>query len=227
MAPVLVAVLAVVALWLLAPPRPRRYPARDVLGQQGVPRWRHPWPRLRGAGRRAEARADIREATAEFAAELTAGQPIRHALLRSYPESLAPRARAAARFGGDVAAAFRADAAVPGCELLGPVGACWSVAEGHGAGLAAALDRLVAQERNAEDVRVQLMAHLAAPRATSRMLAALPVIGLGMGYALGVDPVSWLIGSAVGLACLGLGLALMGLGLVWSQRIVRRVEALL
>ncbi|MEK9736283.1 MAG: type II secretion system F family protein [Candidatus Nanopelagicales bacterium] len=227
MTAVLVILLLVVAAVLLLLPS-RRHRIGSGLVDVGYHVQRYASKRLhRASARRTRQRANVREAMAECAAELSAGQPTRRALLRSFDDSLAPRTRAAARFGGDIAAALRADAQEPGREVLASVAACWSVAEGNGAGLAAALDRLVAQERAAQDIRVQLTAHLAAPRASSRMLSLLPLFGLAMGFALGVNPIAWLIGSPVGLACLALGIGLVLLGLWWSSRIVKRVEALL
>ncbi|MGA0945546.1 MAG: hypothetical protein ACO3UW_07235, partial [Candidatus Nanopelagicales bacterium] len=95
------------------------------------------------------------------------------------------------------------------------------------AGLADALDRLVTQERRAEEVRRELDAHLAAPRATARMLALLPALGIGLGLVLGGDPLGWLLGTTIGWACLALGLVLVGIGLGWASRIARRTERLL
>lgn len=177
---------------------------------------------------RARMRERTREAVAATAAELRAGQPINRAFDRGCASTgVARRALAALSWGGDVPAALRADSKAPGCALLASVAACWSVAEGRGAGLAAALDRLVEADRAAEDVRVQLEAHLAAPRATARMLAALPLLGLMLGASLGGDPVGWLLGSPFGFACLVAGLLLIALGLLWTARIAARVERLL
>jgi tight adherence protein B len=92
------------------------------------------------------------------------------------------------------------------------------VASAQGAGLADALDRIVTQDRRAEEVRRQLEAHLAAPRATARMLALLPALG---------DPLGWLLGTTPGWACLALGLILIATGLAWATRIVARTECLL
>lgn len=209
--------------------------SRSLSPRQGDPlRWAARWTMERrprrwfgGAARVAKSRARVREGTADLAAELRAGQPLRRALARAYDDSIAPRARSAARFGGDVAAALRDDARPAGRSALASVAACWSVAEGNGAGLATALERLVDQERESEDVRVQLAAHLAAPRATSRMLMLLPLIGVGLGFALGADPLTFLLGSPMGNGCLVIGVGLILLGLWWTSRIVHRVEALL
>ena len=130
-------------------------------------------------------------------------------------------------WGGNVVDALRSDARVPGCELLLSVSACWSVAQGTGAGLAESLRRAVEADREDDDVRTQLAAHLSAPRATARMLAGLPILGLVLGIAMGGDPLAWLLGAPLGIGCLVGGLALTALGLLWTSRIAARVEALL
>lgn len=178
--------------------------------------------------RRSERRAITRDALAEIAADIRAGQSPTRALERSLREHhVAPRTVSAVRLGGDVPAALRADAQDSGQPLLSGVGACWSVAESLGAGLADALERLVAADRRAEEVRRQLHAHLAAPRATARMLAMLPALGIVLGLAVGGDPLGWLLGTPFGWMCLGLGLSLICAGLVWAHRIAARTERLL
>ncbi|MFM8773362.1 MAG: type II secretion system F family protein, partial [Actinomycetota bacterium] len=104
---------------------------------------------------------------------------------------------------------------------------CWSVAHGTGAGLAESLRRAVSADREDDEVRTQLAAHLAAPRATARMLAGLPVLGLILGIAMGGDPLAWLLGTPLGFGCLACGIGLTILGLLWTSRIAARVEALL
>lgn len=181
-------------------------------------RWR---ARLPGAVARRRRRAI--EACAALSAELRSGRPMRTGLLAAL-EGVAPHAMAAARWGGDVPEALRRDAADGGVPLWRSVAACWEVAESSGAGLAASLDRLTAGARAAEEIRVQLAAHLAAPRATARMLALLPAIGLLLGVSLGADPVGWLLGTGIGRMCLAGGLILTGLGLWWVRRIAASVE---
>lgn len=177
---------------------------------------------------RSARRAATREVLAEVVADVRAGQPPTRALERALGDrDVAPRTLAAVRLGGDVAEALRDDARQMMQPVLAGVGACWSVASAQGAGLADALDRLVTQERRAEEVRRQLEAHLAAPRATARMLAMLPALGLGLGLLVGGDPIGWLLGTPLGWACLVIGLVLIGLGLAWAGRIAHRTERLL
>lgn len=181
-------------------------------------RWR---ARLPGASGRRRRRAI--EGCAALAGELRSGRPMRAGLLTAL-DGVAPHAVAAAQWGGDVPEALRRDAIDSSMPLWRSVAACWEVAETSGAGLAAALDRLTTGARAAEEVRVQLAAHLAAPRATARMLALLPAIGLLLGMSLGADPIGWLLGTGIGRMCLGGGVLLTGLGLWWVRRIAASVE---
>ncbi|WP_078616911.1 type II secretion system F family protein [Streptomyces sp. 351MFTsu5.1] len=132
---------------------------------------------------------------------------------------------AAARFGGDVPGALAAAARRPGAEGLLGLAACWRVAVDQGAGLAAGLDRLEGALRAERDQRADLRAQLAGARSTAWMLAALPVLGLGLGAALGADPLRVLLHSGAGLGCLVVGGVLEGVGTWWAMRIVRGAEA--
>jgi tight adherence protein B len=132
---------------------------------------------------------------------------------------------AAARFGGDVPGALAAAARRPGAEGLLGLAACWRVAVDQGAGLAAGLDRLEGALRADRDQRADLRAQLAGARSTAWMLAALPVLGLGLGAALGADPLHVLLHTGSGLGCLLVGGLLEGVGMGWATRIVRGAEA--
>lgn len=132
---------------------------------------------------------------------------------------------AAARFGGDVPEALAAAARRPGAEGLLGLAACWRVAVDQGAGLAAGLDRLEGALRADRDQRADLRAQLAGARSTAWMLAALPVLGLGLGAALGADPLHVLLHTGSGLGCLLVGCLLEGVGMWWATRIVRGAEA--
>lgn len=220
------AVLAATGAWLAVRPSLRRSPGLSM-AVSALTRVQRRWASRR---RRRLRRAAIREVLAEVVADVRAGQPPARALqraLESHDAALAPRTLAATRWGGDIADAMSADARDSAQPVLASAGACWCVAAAQGAGLADALDRLVAQDRRAEEVRRQLEAHMAAPRATARMLALLPVLGLALGLAVGGDPLGWLLGTSLGRACLGAGVLLIVAGLIWASRIVARTERLL
>ena len=163
----------------------------------------------------------VAPALSALAAELAAGKDLVSAFLATPEAEVAwPTAAAALRLDADVPAALHEDKAHS-------LAACWQLAGSSGVGLAPAILSLAAFERDASQVREHLAAELAGPRASARMLAALPLVGIVMGVAMGADPAGFLLGSAPGLLCLGAGLALTGLGLAWGAAIARRVERLL
>lgn len=207
------AALAALAAWLAFPdPTGRGGHARraDVRAwiRRRVPRPSIPSP-------------DVAAALSALAAELSAGRDLDAALLACRPAArLWPRAIAAAEVGGDVASALVRDDARA-------LAACWRVAGSSGAGLAAAISGIAAGERDATSIRARLAGELAAPRASARMLAALPLVGIAMGIVMGAEPLDLLLGSWPGRGLLVVaGLLTIG-GLLWTGAIVRSVERLL
>jgi len=177
-----------------------------------------------GRRRRGAERSAAIEALGALAAELGAGTPPQQALIAT-GSTIWSEACGAVRFDGDVAEALRRDAErIP---LLAPLSACWAVSTQQGSGLLISVTRLAEQARVAEDIRVQLEAQLAGPRATARILMLLPLFGIAMGMMMGVNPLGWLLGTLPGLLCLLSGVGLTALGYWWTSRIVKRVEILL
>lgn len=201
-----------------------------VAGAAGVPVLRR--MRLARAARLArERRTDaVIALCGALAGEVRAGRQPGEALLRAARDSgglgdTQAAVLAAARFGGDVPATLAAAARQPGAEGLLGLAACWRVAVDQGAGLAAGLDRLDAALRAERDQRADLRAQLAGARATAVMLAALPVLGLLLGTAMGADPLRVLLHTGAGLGCLVVGGLFEAAGLWWAARIVRGAEA--
>ncbi|MEU8678993.1 type II secretion system F family protein [Streptomyces sp. NPDC048560] len=190
------------------------------------------WLGARSRGRERERAADaVMALCGSVVGELRAGREPGQALLvaaRDSAEALGgaeAAVLAAARFGGDVPGALRQAADAPGREGLAGVAACWRVAVDGGAGLAAGLDRLEVALRADRRRREELRAQLAGAWSTVVVLALLPVAGLGLGAALGADPLRVLLHSPGGLACLAAGGLLETAGLMWARRIVRAGEA--
>ncbi|MCP2340364.1 type II secretion system F family protein [Actinomadura rupiterrae] len=107
----------------------------------------------------------------------------------------------------------------PGAESLRLLAATWRLGAERGGTLATVLDGLAAALRDEEAQRQEVAVHLAAPRATARLLAVLPVLGLAMATALGTNPLPFLVTTPPGLACLTTALALDTLGLWWTTHL--------
>jgi tight adherence protein B len=160
-----------------------------------------------------------------LAAEVRAGLPAWTAVARACSETAELAAVAsAARLGGDVADALHRCGGLPGAEGLRAVGAAWQVAGSTGTGLAAVLDRIAAGLRSDDEARAEVRSALAPPRATARLLAVLPVFGIGLGWSIGADPVRFLLGTPWGLGCLSCGVVLALAGLWWVERLASAVE---
>ncbi|CAA9409837.1 type II secretion system F family protein [uncultured Nocardioides sp.] len=185
---------------------------------------------VRRRRRRLEARrrqASLLEACGVLSSELTAGQPPATALgraVRVWPD-LAPVLRSH-DLGADVPEAWRSLARHPGAHDALVLAAAWQVSHRSGRGLGEALARVARGLRGAAATRRVVESELASARATARLLAALPVLALvvGGGTVPGSSPWGFLLGTPVGLACLGAGLSLGFLGLWWIEAIADDVE---
>ena len=100
------------------------------------------------------------------------------------------------------------------------VAVCIEAAEASGCPLAGVLERLAVQLEADADAAAARATALAGPKATTRILSVLPLVGLAMGALLGVDPLRVLVGTPWGTLCLVMGLALTIVGRVWSSRLV-------
>jgi tight adherence protein B len=130
---------------------------------------------------------------------------------------------ARARMGADVAEGLRSVA----CRSALPahwerLAVCWQLAHTHGLAIATlmytAQSDIVARER----FSAQVAAGMAGARTTAAVLAGLPVLGIGLGQAIGADPLRFLL-SGGGQWLLAVGAGLSCAGLAWSDRITGRV----
>ncbi|MDX6285938.1 MAG: tight adherence protein [Frankiales bacterium] len=177
-------------------------------------------------------RAAVPELCTAMAAELRAGQTPARALAAATETAtqalvnLCAPVVSVAELGGDVPGALRSAAGAPGADALGQVAACWSVSGDVGAGLAAGLQRLGAGLRAAVHLRRQVDAQLAGARATGRLLALLPLLGLALGAAIGAAPGHFLLHTPAGAGCLWVAVLLDVAGLAWMDRIAARVVSM-
>lgn len=129
-------------------------------------------------------------------------------------------ARAALALGGDVGAALRRGAHDAG-SAIGRLAAAWQVSEGSGAPLADLLSRVEADVRAVARLHQSADVELAGARATGALLAALPLLGVVLGQAMGAAPVHALLHTPLGAGCVLSGLILEVAGLVWIGRLTR------
>lgn len=165
---------------------------------------------------------EVVQACQAVAAQLRVGDIPAVALARVAADSplLAPVAATQA-IGADVPAALRAAGQQPGGAGLASLGRAWQLCQLTGAPVARAANQ-VADSLRAEAAAERLVAsELAAPRASGRLLAGLPLLGLGMGFAGGGNPIDFLTGTLVGQLCLAAAVCLVCAGLVWTTLLGR------
>lgn len=133
-------------------------------------------------------------------AAASGGTPVSDAIRRSLPSAF-PRRDRESRIWSELAA-------------------CFDIAEASGCPLADVLTRFAAQLEVEDDADAARQTALAGPKATVSLLTWLPLLGLGLGMALGVDPLAMLLGTPWGLAALAAGIALTVAGRLWSARLV-------
>jgi len=102
------------------------------------------------------------------------------------------------------------------------VAAAWSLCDTLGSPLAPTVATVSDVVRRRRSVRQRIAAALAGPRATMRVLTALPLSGPFVAIAVGVSPGD-LYTEAAGAMSLAVGLAVLLLGRLWAGRMIRAV----
>jgi tight adherence protein B len=182
------------------------------------------------ARRRERDRARLLAAVRLLIAELESGARPEAALTAAGEACRIPAGPAGPsdRLGSAFAAA--AQAAARGSEVsvvllrdgeLAPLGHAWAVAERAGAPLAETLNGVAGDLAARDETARAVASAVAGPRASAGLLAVLPLLGVGLGAAMGARPWAFLTGSGAGqLVCL-LGTLLDAAGVVWTQLLVR------
>ncbi len=183
--------------------------------------------RRRVRDRRVErVREQVAHAAGLLASHLRAGQVPSAALARAAEDFAVLRpARGALQLGGDPVAVWHAQAAREGEEGLGHLARAWQVATATGAPMAATLEQVGQALISERKVRAVVAGELAAPRATAKVMAALPVCGIGLGYLLGGNPLGWLVAGPPGWICILAGVTLACAGLWWIEVLARRAAS--
>lgn len=179
--------------------------------------------RRRSANR---ARADVALACAVLASYLRVGQVPSAALAIAAADCEALRkGHQAHTLGGDVVHVWRQQARRPGHGGLLELARAWQVSVETGAPMSSTLDQVAASLSADQELTRVVNSELAAARATSKVMAALPPCGIGIGYLLGGDPAGWLLDGPAGWACLLAGTLLACAGVLWIEALARRASA--
>ncbi|MFE4948689.1 type II secretion system F family protein [Leifsonia sp. NPDC056665] len=165
-----------------------------------------------------------RSAWEYVAAEATHPAVVRAATLVAAGVPPSEALAAAARRG-------RMGAGTDGKAEIGPAGggdagvaavaAAWAVAEHAGASLAPALRGAAEALRDRAGAERDIATALAGPRATARLMSWLPVVGVVMAYAIGVDVIGTLVTGPLGWIAAGSGCGLLIAGRSWTRTLVR------
>jgi tight adherence protein B len=168
------------------------------------------------------ARRSVADACAALAAQVRVGRTPAEALITAAEDCpILAQAVSAHRLGGDVLAIWEAQSRRRGCGGLADLARAWAISNRTGAPLAATLEAVADGMASDEAVRALVAGELAGPRATGKIMAVLPLVGLALGYALGGDPVAFLLGGLVGWGCLVGGALLAAAGVLWVEALAR------
>ncbi|HEY0572662.1 MAG TPA: type II secretion system F family protein [Pseudonocardia sp.] len=196
--------------------------AAGIASSFGYHRWRA------GAVRRGRASevAALLDAVAVMTAELRAGaHPASAAAAAAVGRGVVHRVltsvAAGAQLGAQVPALLERHAGKEPAiaDELRRMAAAWALAERHGATLAELMDAVRADLEARVRLAGQIKAQLAGPRASSAVLAGLPVLGVALGQGIGANPWQVLAGTPVGQGLLVVGTGLVCAGMLWSGRI--------
>lgn len=184
--------------------------------------------RMVGLSRRTRAdhavRAEVANACSVIANQVRVGRiPAEALALAAEDAPVLAVASRVLRNGGDVVAALLGLAERPGCGGLRDLARAWQVGTRTGAPMAELLDQVAHAQRSDQSVERTVSAELAGPRATGKVMAVLPLVGIALGYLLGGDPIGFLVGGLAGWACLVFGAGLAACGVLWIEWLARQV----
>lgn len=178
--------------------------------------------RRRDAARAADEAREVADCALRVAVLLQAGIAPQRAwsALAQVDDPHAVAIEARMRAGASAAEAIRAE----GAAWLA-VSAAWRIATDVGAPLADTLRSIGQSVRDAAEASDDVRVALTEPATTARLMLWLPVLGVLLGLALGLDTVRILGTTPAGIACLVLGTLFLVAARWWTGRLVRRAMA--
>lgn len=171
------------------------------------------------------ARADVARACTVLASYLRVGQvPSAGLAIAAADCDVLREGHRAHTLGGDVVSVWRQQARRRGHMGLLDLARAWQVSVETGAPMSSMLDHVATGLSADQSLMGVINSELAAARATSKVMAALPPCGIGIGYLLGGDPARWLLAGPAGWACLLSGVLLACAGVLWIEALARRAS---
>jgi tight adherence protein B len=168
-------------------------------------------------------RRSVTEACAALASQLRIGRVPSEALTVAAQDcAVLNRARSALELGGDIVSVWQAQSTDPGCGGLADLARAWRVSAETGAPMAAALEQVAVSLADDQALGSVVAGELAGPRATGKIMAVLPLCGIALGYALGGDPIGFLLQGPLGWGCLACGVGLAAAGVLWVEGLAQQ-----
>lgn len=210
--------------WLTGEPTSGGNPARRVVALfERHPRWTATAAGVGAGVGAAVVAGPVAGAACATYALLAVGAWFGRARSNAANRTRAAAVEALATVVGDLRAGLPIDAAAAAVAgATRRLAAAVQVAERVGAPLADLLERVERDLRAEHRVRQSVQAETAGVRATGYLLAALPAAGIGLGYGMGADPLSMLLHTPPGAACVLSAVALQCAGLVWTSQLCKR-----
>lgn len=169
------------------------------------------------------ARQQVAQACSILATQVRIGQPPLVAIRSAAQDCGVLRpAVAIVDLGGDPAVVWRRQATTPGFGGLVDLARAWQLANRTGADMADVLDRVADALFEDDAVGLVVASEAAGPRASGKIMAVLPLAGIGLGYVIGGNPVQFLASSPYGWGCLVLGTSLACAGVLWMEWVADR-----
>ncbi|MDR1186134.1 MAG: hypothetical protein LBK95_01550 [Bifidobacteriaceae bacterium] len=108
--------------------------------------------------------------------------------------------------------------------FAGAVVAVHRVAVRAGASTATLLACISGALAEAQETSDALIAAMAGPKSSARLLQFLPLLGIALGMGMGAEPLQVLFGGGAGTVALAVGLGLLAAGKVWTDVLIRRAS---
>ncbi|MHA6512693.1 type II secretion system F family protein [Tessaracoccus sp. Z1128] len=172
--------------------------------------------------REASAAEDCAQAARALASLLRAGNIPHQALAEAATDfPVLASAASAARLGADVARELDRAASRPGLSGMRPVAAAWRLSERTGAPIAGVLSGVAETLRRQRQVEAVVETELAAARTSGHIMAALPLLAVGLGLVAGVNTPEFLLTEPLGQLLTVAGVLLTAAGVLWVEALAR------